>query len=315
MKTQVIDSEIVRISGTNSMPENNQIGFIGPTPGGAKIRNAYARLASDDLTPYLADLGNLSIKRGPQIQDILLEMSQDGHRILYCNGSQAHPMLNDDFWQFYIHPVIISNQPYEGCYDFAHIGLQKHLCPDNFTIKPHRHLRLGELRSNVEKSEVLLRHADCIVIDLNVLRFGDNLGCTACLPAGLMIEELCQIVKYAGASSHLKTIIINGFDQNQDDFGMMTQNIALLMYYILDGLAIGLRERQQHEQLQRYTVLPDHSARELVFIEDQRSGRWWVELYSDGAEEEVKMACTREDYEDACNNLISERITNLLTLA
>lgn len=315
MNTQIIDSEIERINGTNAMPEKDQIGFIGPTPGGGKIREAYARLTSSHLTSFLADIGNLSFKSYHQMQDILLEMSQEGQRTIFCSGSQDKPQLSNEFWDYYVHPVIVSSRPYEDCHDFAHIGLQKHLCPPEFELEPHKHLRLGELRANVEKSEVILRHADCIVIDLNVLRLSDNFGCNACQTAGLMIEELCQIAKYAGASSHLKNIIINGFDQNQDEFGMMSQNIALLIYYILDGWQIGLRERQQLEQLQRYTVLPDHSACELVFIEDQRSGRWWVELYSDGAEKEVKMACTREDYEDACNNLISERITTLLTLA
>ena len=87
-----------------------------------------------------------------------------------------------------------------------------------------------------------------------------------------------------------------------------------MTYYALDGYKIRTIEQSQKEQLQRYSVIPEHISQELVFVEDQRSSRWWIELYSDAAEEVVNMPCTRKDYEDACQNIISDRLTSLITL-
>ena len=123
-----------------------------------------------------------------------------------------------------------------------------------------------------------------------------------------------QVAKYIGASLLINTIIIAGYDENRDICNMMSQNTALLLYYLLEGYKIRQQEFNQTESLQKYTVLPENSTRELVFVEDQRSGRWWIELYSDAAEKDVKMACTRKDYEEACNNHISDRLTALLAL-
>ena len=314
MKNPIIDCEIDRLFGTSSFPAEGQIGFIGPTPGGTRIRDAFRRLKWQYFDAILSDIGNVNFKGAQLIPEILVEMAQDGQQTILCTSQSIIPHLDAGFWESYFNPAVVSNRPLPGAYEIPHIGIQSHLFDIDFERIHHKHLRLGEVRSSIGSTEVILRHADCIIIDLNVLRLSDNLGSSQSLTAGLMIEELCQIAKYAGASRELKTIILNGYDQNQDDHGMMAQNIALLLYYILDGFQIRQREKEEGEQLQRYTVLPDHSAQELIFIEDVRSGRWWVELHSDAAEGDVKMACTREDYEEACNNHISERITSLLAL-
>jgi len=231
-----------------------------------------------------------------------------------CTSPYKSTSFDQSFWSSFLHPVIVSNRPRVAS-DAQYIGVQRHLYGNALDCDTHRHLRLGDIRHNSEQAEVILRHADCVMLDLSALRLGDNLGSKTSGTAGLMIEEMCMIAKYTGASAKLKTVIIHGYDQNLDEHQMMAKNVALLLYYILDGHSIWQREKEQSEQYQRYTVLPDHCSKELVFIEDQRSGRWWVELFSDGAEEEVKMACTKQDYEEACSNKISERITNLLALA
>lgn len=315
MDKMINQLDIARLEGTTEYPSVDQIGFIGPSSGGNKIRGEFNALEASDIISHLADIGDIDRKSLNSIAEVLSELAESISCTVICTPSTTISSLSPDFWSGYINPVVVTNRPLDPSLDLSYIGIQRHLYPKGFCNEPHKHIRLGELRNNIERSEVMLRTADCILLDLNALRLSDNIGSKACCTAGLFIEEFCMIAKYAGASSNAKTIIINGYDQNRDIIGMMAKNIALTLFYIIDGFDIHQREHQTSEQLQRYTVLPDDCEEELVFVEDQRSGRWWVELFSEGAEEEVKMACSRRDYEDACNNIISERLTTLLAMA
>ncbi len=309
IKTQGIE----RVEGTPEVLSEGLIGFLGSFSGTHKIRDEFNALNIESIKPLLADLGNIGVADIEKLCATLIELYEDQKPIVAIMPRQSKGVIPHSFWDTYVHPVWISNSPLSDEKGVAQMGIQKHFFSTEFDFDSSIHLRLGELRHNTEKAEVMLRTADCIVINLNVLRLSDNLGSVGSSTAGLMIEELCMIAKYAGASTNLRTIIIQGYDQNNDDYNMMAKNNALLLYYILDGFKIRQQEKSQSEQLQRYSVLPDHASQEMVFIEDQRSGRWWIELYSDGAESVVKMPCTRKDYEDACENHISERITSLLS--
>lgn len=303
-----------RVNETPNMPNKGLLGLLGPFSGIQKIREEFSRLNIETTRSFLTDLGDVS---GSSAEDIctILRAYDTKQPVISIFPSRATQDIPQSYWDSTVNPVIISNRPLDQAEYVAQIGIQKHFFSSDFEFNNRRHLRLGDIRGNSEKAEVLLRTADAIVIDLSVLRLADNIGSATSSTAGLMIEELCMIAKYAGASINLRNIIIRGYDQNNDQYNMMAKNIALLLFYILDGFKIRQSEKVQSEQLQRYSVLPDHASEEMVFIEDQRSGRWWIELYSDAAEEKVKMPCTRKDYQDACDNHISDRITSLLALA
>lgn len=307
--------DIAKLNGTTEYPSSEQIGFVGPSSGGNKIRAEFEGLESSDIIQHLSDIGDIDRKSLRKVGELLHEFVESIKCTVICTPSYVISDLTEEFWNCYANPVVITNKPLGLSLDLSYIGIQRHLYPTGFIFESNKHIRLGEARNNIERTEVILRNADCVLLDLNALRLSDNIGSMNCSTAGLLIEEFCMIAKYAGASSNVKTIIINGYDQNRDIIGMMAKNIALALFYVLDGYDIRQRENQASEQLQRYTVLPDNCDEELVFVEDQRSGRWWVELFSEGAEKDVKMACSKQDYEDACNNVISERLTSLLSMA
>lgn len=315
MDQMIKTQDVERVTGAPDALTEGLLGFLGSFSGSEKVRDEFSRLSIGSILPYLADLGNVNVSETAQLCEILQEFYRDHLPVVSIMPNKAKRDIPQSFWDTTVNPVVITNKPIDKGEFIAQIGIQKHLFSDDFEFNSRRHLRLGDLRSNTEKAEVILRTADAIVIDLSVLRLSDNLGSSTSSTAGLMIEELCMIAKYAGASINLRNIIIKGYDQNNDHYDMMAKNIALCLYYILVGFKIRQSEKAQSEQLQRYSVLPDHASEEMVFIEDQRSGRWWIELYSDAAEEKVKMPCTREDYDDACENRISDRITSLLALA
>jgi len=289
------------------------LSFICAPHGSDRIRDEISSFELSRLLPYIDDLGDLATKDINKIAEALQEYAEARHPLVVFMPVGSISALSKDFWASFDHPVHVSSRVLQDHSEVAHLGVQRHYYNDQWDFDPHKHLRLSTIRHFPEQAEVILRTADCVVIRLDVLRLSDNLGSQTCSTAGLTIEELCMVAKYAGASTQLKTILIEGYEQNADDHGTLAKNAALLTYYILDGFEIRSREAGQSEQLQRYSLIPEHISQELVFIEDQRSSRWWVELYSGAAEKVVHMPCTRKDYEDACQNVISDRLTTLLT--
>lgn len=311
---------LIKTPDTPSITQNpsktaqNPLSLIFPGNGGEKIREELRRLQLADIVDYVDDLGDLAVKNITQIGDSIIEYAEAGHKICSFIPKSGHKDLGATFWQAYDNPVYISCDTLINHPEVSHIGIQRHYYPQSWTYNPNKHLRLKTVREHNEQAEVLLRTADCIVLSLGALRLSDNMGSSSSCVAGLMIEELCMIAKYTGASTKLRTILIEGYDQNEDVFGVQAKNAALLLYYVIDGYHIRSREIEQSVQVQRYSVMPEHISQEIIFVEDQRSSRWWIELYSEAAEEVVQMPCTKKDYEDACSNIISDRITSLVTM-
>ena len=313
MENKYFDTDTTPLRGATSSYSTGHICFIGPSNGSEKIRTAFNTLETEAYSALITDLGDIKKGHESDILAILNELAQEKNIPIYAASEDLTSSMTSEFWDHYLRPVVVTNRPLSNQDDLSYLGLQRHMYTDEFEIDSTKQLRLGVLRNNIESAEVVLRQADILFIDLNVLRLADNLGSNRSQVAGLMIEELCMIAKYAGAAHQIKGIIINGYDENADQYGMMAKSVGLLLYYILDGLEIRSRELNQKETIQRYTVISGEDSQELVFVEDKRSGRWWVEMYSEVAEEVVQLACSEKDYIDACNNVISDRITNLAT--
>jgi len=279
----------------------------------ASTRAAFSALETTHLHTYVDDLGDLATEDLQKIHSLIVEYAEADHPLLVFLPAGASNQMGASFWSSYHYPVLVSSHVLTNQPDVAHLGIQHHYFDSSWDFQPNKHLRLGTVRQYPEQAEVLLRTSDCVVVRADALRYADNVGSPASGPAGLTTEELCMIAKYAGASTHLRTIIIEGFESQDEVQKIQSQIAALLTYYVLDGYKIRQEESASSELLQRYSVMPEHISQELVFVEDQRSSRWWVELYSEGAEDLVLLPCSRRDYEDACQNKISDRITSLIT--
>jgi len=306
-------TDITRITSEKVQRASKPLSFICSPHGSQHIREEIETFSISRLLPYVDDLGDLATKDLTTINHALIEYAEAHHPLMMFMPLGSIPQLPSHFWSSFNRPVHISSRVLADHPEVAHIGIQQHYQDELWDFDPHKHLRISMIRQDPEHAEVILRTADCIIIKLDALRLSDNIGSKTSGSAGLTIEELCLIAKYAGASTQLKMILIEGYDQNADTHGLLAKNAALLTYYALVGYEIRTREISQKEQLQRYSVIPEHISQELVFVEDQRTSRWWIELYSDAAEEVVNMPCTRKDYEDACQNIISDRLTTLIT--
>ena len=314
MEQYMIENEIPLIKWSQTTPKNGLLHFIGPSNGGSKVRAELNRLEMAQFSELLCDLGDLPAAQSYNTHEILQELQEAFGLTVSCLSNQLPASAKDAYLKRFLNPAIIDHAPQPQFEEYVCIGIQKHMLPQNFTFEARKHIRLGALQADIERAEVLLRNTDVAWVDLNVLRLADNLGSSSNSTAGLSVEEFCTIARYIGASTKLKSVIVSGYNENQDHFGMSAKNIALFLYYLLEGLKIRRKEESQSEDFQEYTVVHDLTSSELVFLEDKRSGRWWIKVYSSDAEEDVKLPCTRLDYDEACNNQISERITSILAL-
>ena len=291
-----------------------RMGLVAFPSGGGKIRGFLKQYNTAVFADNLIDLGDIAFEQIAQTPNIIMDLlAENRHLPIVVADPLSNKAFESNFIKNFYKPVLICNQAAIHHYDHHCIGLQSHLMSNDWIWDMDKHLRLGQIHESIDTAEVLLRNADYVDINLNVLRIADLPGSSSASSAGLSIEDLCKIAKFIGASTHLKAISISGYYENTDNQGVGARNVAMLIWYIMDGFLLRQQELEQLNSEKTYTIILDEMAGELTFIQHQRSGRWWVEMYSDIAEEVVRLACTKDDYEAACQNQVSNRLTSLLS--
>ena len=162
--------------------------------------------------------------------------------------------------------------------------------------------RLGRVREDIADMEPVLRRANLLSIDMNVVRYSDAMGVLNGSPNGLPGEELCQLVRYAGMSSELNSLGIYGFDSRNDQSNMTSRLVAQMLWYFIDGYLVRISEAPltSQEDYLLFTVTTTDGI--IPFLKSRRSNRWWMTL-PDGS----KVPCSYADYQVAGNNGLPER--------
>ncbi len=287
------------------------------------IDNVRQQIGSLDLEPYsnlLKDIGNVQPSSIDEWSKYLGEYIESQIDLPIIVSDKKHfdqikKAAYSSNWStaFVSNRVVLEPQESGELNHDIHIGVQNHFKDQASQLAPGQIIRLKDIRDNHEKVEAAIRTIDIAFIDLNAIRIGDNLGYNDSSSAGLTIEEMCQISKYIGASINLKAVIIGGYDQNRDKYSIVAKNISLIFWYLLAGIRIGLKEGayKNKADYNTYTIVPDNLECEIIFKENISSGRWWIEMDND--DEVILVPCTKDDYESACINQISDSLMQLFT--
>ncbi len=306
-------SERIKLAESEGAVLRSKLGLIG-FPSGGRIVRSY--LKQYHLSPYadqFIDMGDIPVEQHKSTSDIVLALKDESECIpIVVSSPEMSRTYEARHMQAFHRPTFVRSNPKLND-TFHHVGIQGHMIDESWTWDQDKHLRLGQIKDSIEDAEVMLRNADYIDIDLNVLRADHLQAPISPSSAGLDIEELCHIAKYIGASTQLRAVTISGYNTALDPNEIMARHVALIIWYINEGYDIRRREINQDHLEKSYTVIPDGVDGELVFIEHQKTGRWWIQLYADCTEELVRMACTQEDYDAACRNELSDRVTSLLS--
>jgi hypothetical protein len=313
------------LTSTDTQQSDRKLSLIGSSASVDIIRKSLNTLSSTGYNQCLEDLGNLSTDRKPQWEDVLYEMFTDEVFIPICISDKRYSdVILKTFSRLELYQCsTISNKIIDLGrakdslrYD-SFVGIQTHF-KQSLPIDEDRIVRLTDVRYNHDRAEVILRNTDIVYFDISAIRFSDNVGCSTSSPTGMTSEEACQIAKYIGASINLKGVIIGPYDANADKMGITAQNIALIIYYLCEGHLLKLSEchhkqGEQNRAFNTYTVVPDELETEIVFTENTISGRWWIKSTNEDGTDAL-IPCTKEDYELACHNVISDNLSKAYTL-
>lgn len=307
------------------------IGLIGTDNSADKIRKELYALAYPFSNCKVLDLGNLTkkgtdelgvllqevIKKGiipiliSSDKGIMLEQVQTGTQLAPASSWVViHPTLGHDIHLLSkIEPLCLS-----GSIKIRFLGHQTHITPASAIATLHdldlESLRLGHVRQNLDRVEPWCRSVDHAIFDVNALRKTDFNAKADSNPGGFFYEEACKIAQYIGASSHLQSFGIYGYQTQLDHDGISAAVIAQLIWYTIDGLNNFREEKNiQKQKLTQYIVHASHNDMDINFWKSQDSGRWWMEV---PGHEHHWISCTYDDYLEASHGDFSQRLINVL---
>ena len=301
-----------------------KISLIGSSMCIDSIRDCLQYMDLESVNNELSDLGNFKPESKENWTEYLCELIESEECIPLCISDSRY--INELLAAFNsledYKCAIISNRvtnigrtSQAAQYD-CYVGVQSHYKQD-ISISDDHVVRLSDVRYNHDRAEVLLRNTDIAYIDISAIRYSDNIGHSGSGPAGMTIEEACQVAKYIGASMNLKGVIIGSYDENSDANGIKAHNIALLSYYLTQGYQLRKSESNQgsnkKSEFNIYTVIPDELDNVLTFVENNVSGRWWLKLEDVDGKENL-IPCSKEDYQQACSNIITDKVAEVFTL-
>lgn len=165
-------------------------------------------------------------------------------------------------------------------------------------------LRLGELKSNIQEVEPVVRNTDFLSFDISAIQHAYADANVYSSPNGLNGEEACKIMHYAGISDKVSSLGIFEYNQKLDVKNQTSQLLSQMIWYFIEGYKA--RKQELNPNLKnciKYTVAFEDGKNEIIFYKSKSTGRWWMGVpFKKEGEKELQsyyVACSYRDYEVA----------------
>ena len=311
-----------------------QIALIGSSDTSKLIRNAFYKLDFSSFSKLsITDLGDIRnndpslmtaaykelISQG--ILPIILDSSPDTS-IAIANALKSLKIENNhgiissrtdvNFRTFGLLSDLLEEEKVNR---LSIVGYQKHYAnPSNQSI-PYLDIAglmsLGKLRDNFSEVEPILRDLSALHLDTIILRSSDSIGLKNQSSLGLTSEEVCKLMSYACSSSKMKAMHISGFEFNNSP-EMAAELIACIMWYAILGRQNAEKYPNTTQEMDKYIVELSTLGEKIQFWKKQNSERWWVQIPNNESNESL-VPCSENEYNMACNDVISDRLFLLLS--
>ena len=311
------------------------------------VRHYLYRLAIPHADLHLADLGNIEPGATPHdtyyaLSEVLQHLLDKGKTVIVLGGSddlvfpiyKAYEVLGrvinicsvDSRFNLeggdtinsanYLQHIILQQPNY--LFDYVGLGYQGYFVGqemvqlmDELKFSTRR---VGELQTDMERCEPLVRYSDVVAVDISAIRQSDAPANAEPSPHGFYGEELCRIARFAGMSDKTTTFGLFEMTPALDRNGQTAHMLAQALWFFIEGYHYRLGDFPHRDQAayRRYTaMLQDHGI-EIVFFKSLKSDRWWMEVPCDDDERRQRylrhtlVPCNYSDYQRAMENEIPE---------
>ncbi len=286
---------------------------LGEVLSGASVSDTY--FAVTQLVAFIHDKEAISVMLGGG-QDLVYAnyraYPQEGDMVNIVNidnkfdlGNIELPISNNS----YIGKIVV-DKPY-NLFNYTNLGFQSYfVAPEELDVMERMFFdayRLGNVSSDISQTEAILRDADIVSVDMNVVEasfYGTS-------PNGFSGKQICALCRYAGISDRLNSFGIYEFDSKMCT-PASNMLLAQMLWYFVEGVCARWNELGGVDELDviQYQVPVEEEI--LVFYKSQLTGRWWLDLSTFEKEDNklvhgALLPCTSQDYTDACNQKIPER--------
>ena len=222
-------------------------------------------------------------------------------------GDSSKPIKNNSFLG-----KVILEQPY-NLFNYSTLGYQTYFnsqeeidLMDKLYFEAYR---LGEISSNIQLVEPVMRDANVVSVDLKSIRSAEVSVKQKYSPNGFDGKEICTISRYAGISNKVSSFGIYEYKPSKDD-DATSMLVSQMIWYFIEGVNCRVDDDALGENHLKYTVLIEDD--ELIFYKSTRTGRWWIEIpflpnFNNKLRRHTLLPCTHFDYEEGCKGKIPER--------
>ena len=169
-------------------------------------------------------------------------------------------------------------------------------------------IRLGEVNSDLNEMEPYIRCVDHLSVDISVIKASEAPANTYSSPNGMTAEGLCMMLRYAGLSNRVKSVLFSELNPRLDKNSQSAKVYAQAIWYFLEGLHLRQGDLLS-ENFSDLKVFHVHSElNELVFYKSLVSDKWWVDFSNQKGSFENLLPCSSLDYIKAVDGELSGRI-------
>lgn len=306
----------------------------------------YQLYFSDEV--QIADLGN--VVQGKEIPDtyvaietIVFEILKKGKTLLFIGGSRdlsfaaykaygrleqtvnfcaLDARLNMGEYTSNVSPTnyinhIVLHQP-NYLFNYSVMGYQTYLVPSSeiqlMNDLYFDHHRLGEIQADLRKAEPIIRYADLMSVNMNVVRYSEiGLERNDASPNGFYGEQICQLMRYAGISDKLSCIGLFDYNPILNESKIGARLMGQMIWCFLEGFAHRKKDfpAGSKSNYKKYTVVVEGGEHTIHFLKSDKSERWWMQVpYPPDKrmkfERHHLIPCSYEDYQMAGKGLVPD---------
>ncbi len=320
------------------VPEDRNSHNKGVSLAPDRIRAKLYQLFKVNHKIKIIDIGNL--KTGNTfddtfiaLRDILVELISNNVTSVILGGSQdltyacynAFAQLNNSINLVTVDSAVDAVSSSSGSYNyllriladnrlfkFTNIGHQQYLtdndCLELLDKSNFESVRLGNIREKIFLAEPVFRDCNLVSFDIGAIRHSDAPAGIHTSPNGFFANEACQIARYSGMGDNTTCFGIFEVNPKYDQNDLTSHVAAQMIWYFIEGFSMRKTEYPSSESkdFKVFIISHDDMEHDITFLKSIKSERWWMEVPVIKAGRKIMVACSQEDYQQACNHDIPD---------